>query len=251
MFIDSHSHIYADDFDIDTEVADCLSVGVDKIYMPNIDVDSIPKLKSVAEKYPEQCIPMMGLHPCYVKEDYESQLKIIEKELRDNNYAAVGEIGMDLYWDKTFVEEQKKAFAYQISLAKELGLCINVHARNANDECIEIVRAHQDGNLTGIFHCFSGSKDHAAQILDLNFYMGIGGVVTFKNAGLDKVVEDIPLERIVLETDAPYLAPTPYRGKTNSSKYIPLIGEKIAEIKKIIIEEVARITTENCNNLYK
>ena len=249
--IDSHSHIYLNDFkeDFDDMLARAKEQGIDEIYLPNIDIESIANLKEVAANYP-QCKPMMGLHPGSVKEDYEEQLAVILEELDKNKYYAVGEIGIDLYWDKTFVEEQRKAFAVQIEKAKELGLPIVIHCRDAFDEVFEILEAHKDEKLFGIFHCFTGNYEQAQRALALNMKLGIGGVVTFKNSGLDKVVEQLRIEDLVLETDAPYLAPTPHRGKRNEPAYASLVAKKIAELFNTSIEEVDRITTANAKAIF-
>lgn len=200
--------------------------------------------------YPGQCTSMMGLHPCYVKENYEAELKIVEDYLAQRSFAAVGEIGLDFYWDKTFTEQQYKAFHRQIEWALHYDIPIAIHSRNATDECIEVVASHQDGRLTGVFHCFSGNADQAKKVADLGFYLGIGGVVTFKNSGLDKAIEDISLDYLVLETDAPYLAPVPFRGKQNEPSYLKYVLDKIATIKHCSMEEVAAVTTANAKKLF-
>lgn len=254
MYIDTHTHLYLQKFDDDRKVCmeGAIEVGVSKFYLPNIDVSSIAQIHALVKEYPDHCIPMMGLHPCSVEKDYESTLKIIQAELYgQNDYVAVGEIGIDLYWSKELKSQQIESFTIQIEWALELGLPIIIHSRNSIDECIDIVSQYKGKGLTGIFHCFSGSIEQASKIQDLGFLMGIGGVVTFKNSGLDKVVEKIPLESIVLETDAPYLAPHPFRGKRNQSKYIPIIAEKVAAIKNINIEKIAMVTTENAKRIFK
>jgi len=254
MYIDTHTHIYLQKFEEDREACmrNAFDIGVDKLYLPNIDVSSIKQITDLVKEYPNNCIPMMGLHPCSVDENYKSTLKIIKDELYGQNiYKAVGEIGIDLYWSREYESEQIESFATQIEWALELNLPIVIHSRDSIDECIDIVSQYQQRGLTGIFHCFSGSIEQASKIQDLGFLMGIGGVVTFKNSGLDKVVAEIPLDCIVLETDAPYLAPHPFRGKRNESKYIPIIAEKIASIKNINIEEIARVTTENAKRIFK
>jgi TatD DNase family protein len=187
----------------------------------------------------------MGLHPCYVKEKYTEELKLVESWFKKRSFCAVGEIGIDLYWDKSFIKEQTIAFETQINWAKDHEIPIIIHCRYSIDMTIEIVKKHQDGNLKGIFHCFSGNIDHAKEIIDLNFLLGIGGVVTFKNGGLDKVIPDVNLENIVLETDSPYLAPTPFRGKRNMPSYLSLIANRIAELKECDVSKVAKITSLN------
>lgn len=250
--IDTHSHIYLKDFkeDFDEMLARASKEGIDEIYMPNIDVDSIPNLKEVAANHP-QCKPMMGLHPGSVKEDYQEQLAVMFEELENRKYYAVGEIGMDLYWDKTFIEEQRKAFAIQIEKAKELGLPIVIHCREAFDEIFEVLEAYHDDPLYGIFHCFTGTLEQAHRALSLNMKLGIGGIVTFKNAGLDKVVEKLNVHDLVLETDAPYLAPAPHRGKRNEPAYTALVALKVASLLNISLSEVENITTANAKAIFE
>ena len=252
--IDTHSHIYLKDFKEDfNEMLDrAKAVGITEIYLPNIDKDSIADLKRTALENP-MCKPMMGLHPGSVKADYKEQLAAVFKELEDPNqkFYAVGEIGIDLYWDKTFIEEQLKAFGIQIKKAKEMGLPIVIHCREAFDEVFEVLEAYHDDKLFGIFHCFTGNLDQAQIAINLNMKLGIGGVVTFKNSGLDKVVEQIDLKHLVLETDAPYLAPKPYRGKKNEPSYVKYVAEKIAVVKNLPLEEVDRITTANAKSVFE
>lgn len=253
MYIDTHTHLYDEQLIIDDDAAveRAIAAGVTRMYMPNCDSTTINGMMRIARKYPEHCFPMMGLHPCYVKEQYRDELAIVEAQLAAEKFYAVGEIGLDFYWDLTFKDQQYEAFERQIDLALQYDLPIVIHSRESTDECIEVVRRKQNGKLTGVFHCFGGTQEQAAQIADVGFYLGIGGVVTFKKAGLQDVVRDTPLAQIVLETDAPYLAPTPYRGKRNESAYTVLVAQKIAELKGIPPEEVAKITTENAEKLFK
>ena len=250
--IDTHAHMYLPEFDqdIDKVIHESIEVGVEKIFMPNIDNNTIEGMLLLEKRHKNHCFPMMGLHPCYVKENYTEELSLISKWFERRKFCAVGEIGIDLYWDKTFVKEQIKAFETQIRWAKEHDIPIIIHCRESLDMSIEIVATHQDGSLRGIFHCFSGNADQANKIIDLDFLLGIGGVVTFKNGGLDKVIPDIDLSRMVLETDSPYLAPTPYRGKRNSPIYLGHIAQRIADLKECSIEEVAKITTKTANNIF-
>lgn len=246
--IDTHSHIYLGDFEKDR--ADMLSraaaKGVERIYLPNIDVTTIGQLKDLA-KTQDICLPMMGLHPGSIKADFELQLDVILAELKSNAhwYKAVGEIGMDLYWDKTFVEEQRSAFGRQIEVAKELGLPIVIHCRDAFDEIFEVLDQHKGPGLYGIFHCFTGNLDQAHRAISYGLKLGIGGIVTFKNAGLDKVVEQIDLEHLVLETDAPYLAPMPNRGKRNEPSFISFTAQKVADLKGVSLGELEEVTNKN------
>lgn len=252
QFIDTHTHLFLPEFKKDrTEVLNRVRKNnISKLFLPNVDTETISDLKDLSNKYPDLCFPLMGLHPGSVKDDYEKQLSVIEKELRENKYYGIGEIGIDLYWDKKYKKEQIKVFETQIEWAKEMKFPIVIHLRNAFDEVIEIVKKLHAGKLTGIFHCFTGSEKQAKEIIETGFFLGIGGIVTFKNSGLDKTLKNVPIEKIVLETDSPYLAPTPYRGKRNESSYIIKIAEKIAEIYKINLEEVAKITSRNAEEVF-
>ena len=253
MFIDTHTHLYSEEFNNDrTAMIDqAIAKGVTKFYLPNIDSESIAGMFQLEEQYPTNCFPMMGLHPCSVKETYMEELAIVKQWLDKRRFSAIGEIGIDLYWDKTFIKEQEFAFRQQIDWALKFNYTIVIHCRNAFDEIYSILTSYQK-LPKAIFHCFSGNAEQAKLITDLkNFKLGIGGVVTFKNSGLDKVVEQTELQHLVLETDAPYLAPVPYRGKRNESAYIPLIAEKIAQIKGISIEEVALATTKNALEIFE
>ncbi len=252
--IDTHSHIYAKDFDADflEMMARAKAENIHKIYLPNIDVESITPLKNVAKQHPH-CLPMMGLHPGSVKADWEHQLNVILQELDkpELNYCAVGEIGMDLYWDKTFVEAQKVVFKKQIQKSKELDLPIVIHCRDAFDEIFEVLESERDEKLHGVLHCFTGTIDHAKQALSLNLKLGIGGVVTFKNSGLDAVVAQLKLDDLVLETDAPYLAPTPYRGKRNEPAYLSQVCTKLASIFNCPAGHVDTVTTANALAIFE
>ena len=253
MFIDTHTHLYSEEFDTDRieRINDAISKGVSKLYMPNVDSASIDGMLQLEVHFPEHCFPMIGLHPCSVKENYREELDVVKKWLDLRRFAAIGEIGMDLYWDKTFVKEQELVFREQIFWALEYNYTIVIHCRNAFDEIFTILQSFEK-LPKGIFHCFSGDFIQAEKVLSLgNFKLGIGGVVTFKNSGLDKVVEQLNLKDIVLETDSPYLAPVPYRGKRNESAYIPLIAEKIAQLKQVSVEEVASITTKNALEIFE
>lgn len=251
-WIDSHAHIYSDDFDVDRidMMHRAEEKGVDKIFMPNIDHTSIDVMLDVESKYPSKCFPMMGLHPCSVKKDFEKELYIVESWLAKRKFAAVGEMGTDLYWDKTFWDQQVEAFTIQVGWAKKYKLPIVVHCRESIDQTIELAEKLQDGNLTGVFHCFTGDVTQAEKLIKLGFYLGIGGVATFKKGGMENVLPHIPLDRIVLETDSPYLTPTPHRGKRNEPSYIPLIGSRVAEIKNITVDELKSATTQNALKLF-
>lgn len=253
MYIDTHTHLFSEKFEGEYEavIQRALDAGVDKLLLPNIDLDTVNAMNALEEKYPNNCFSMMGLHPSSVTEDVDHQLDLVKKELYSRPYIAVGEIGIDLYWDKTLLAQQQKAFEQQLLWAKELNLPIVIHARESFDEIFEIVDKHNDENLTGVFHCFTGTVKQAQKIISYGgFKMGIGGVVTFKKAGLDKVVKEIPLEHLVLETDAPYLAPSPNRGKRNESAYIPFIADKLSDIFEMPVEEIAAITTKNAEQVF-
>ncbi len=251
-WIDTHAHIYSPEFDLDRDdvLSHCTDIGVKKIYMPNVDHTSIDAMLELETKRPAQCIAMMGLHPCSVKKDFEQELYRVEEWLSKRKFAAVGEMGTDLYWDKTFWEQQKEAFRIQVAWAKRDELPIVIHCRESMDETIELLTPLLDGKLKGVFHCFSGTFDQAKKISSMGFYLGLGGVSTFKNGGLDQVIPDLELENIVLETDSPYLAPVPHRGKRNTPEYIPLIAKKVSELKKITVEELMSITTANALRLF-
>ena len=253
LWIDTHTHLYSEEFEADREemVARALAAGVEQLFLPNIDEGSIAGMLDLEARHPEHIYAMMGIHPCYVREDVEEQLNLVKAWLQQRPFRAIGEIGLDFYWDKSLLAQQYRAFQEQLALAREYGLPVSIHSREATRECIHEVKGLQDGRLSGVFHCFSGTLEEAREIIDLRFYLGIGGVVTFKKSGLDKLLEQIDLAHIVMETDAPYLAPVPYRGKRNESAYLPLAGEKVADIKNLKIEEVAAITSSNARKLFK
>jgi TatD DNase family protein len=250
--IDTHCHLYLEEFktDIDAVIARAQQYGVNKFYLPAIDSAVIDDMLALEAKYPEVCIPMMGLHPCSVKENYRAELAIAEEWLQKRNFVAIGEIGLDFYWDKTFADEQYKAFAIQMQWALDRSLPIVIHTRNAMQETIDAVKPFADKGLRGIFHCFSGEKGAAEQIIAMGFYLGIGGVVTYKNAGLAEALADVPVEYLVLETDAPYLTPVPFRGKRNESGYLRHIITRLAEVKNLAVEELAVITTANAQKIF-
>ena len=251
MYIDSHTHIYSDSFKEDrAEVLEkAAEGGVTKLYMPNVDVASIDAMLEAELKF-KQCVAMMGLHPCSVGKDFERQLYIMEDWLNKRSFAAVGEIGLDLYWDKSWFEQQKEALRIQAGWAKEKGLPVVIHTRDAMPQTLELLEQLQDGELRGVLHCFTGTLEEAQKAIELGFYLGIGGVATFKNGGLDKVLPHISLDKLLLETDSPYLAPVPYRGKRNSPEYIPIVARRVAELMEKELEEVAAITTANTENLF-
>ena len=250
-WIDTHAHIYLKEFDHDRHemIQRCEQEGIGKIYMPNVDHTTIDAMLELESRRP-QCVAMMGLHPCSVKKDFERELYLVEEWLFKRKFAAVGEIGTDLYWDKNFWNQQCEAFTIQINWAKKLKLPIVIHCRESLSETIDMVEKLQDGNLTGIFHCFTGTVAQADLISKLDFHVGIGGVSTFKKGGLDTVLPEIPLERIVLETDSPYLAPVPHRGKRNEPAYIPLIAQKVADLKAIPLETLQIQTALNAERIF-
>lgn len=250
--IDTHTHLYLEQFsqDRDDMIQRAIQSGVDRFFLPNIDRSSIGPMLDLEEAYPERCFAMMGLHPCSVNADFEEELAIVRQWLDKRPFCAIGEIGIDLYWDKTYFEQQKEAFLIQAEWAKELEIPIVIHTRDAIDITIELVERIKDSRLQGVFHCFTGTPEQAERILSLGFYLGIGGVLTFKNSGLDKVMERVGLEQVVLETDSPYLAPVPYRGKRNESAYTRLVAEKLAAVKSMTLEAVAEVTTKNATALF-
>ncbi len=250
--IDTHAHIYSKQLisDLPAILDRADKGGVGQILMPAIDATTHAAMLQVEQQYPGRCISMMGLHPCSVGENYVEELRLVEDFLTKRTFIAVGEIGLDFYWDLTYKDQQVIAFNRQVELALAYDIPIVIHSRNSTEECLEIVKQYQKGKLRGVFHCFSGDRAQAQQVIDLGFYLGIGGVVTFKNGGLDKALEGIPLEYIVLETDAPYLAPVPYRGKRNEPSYIEYVAYKLAELYKIEVETVAAATTSNAKKLF-
>lgn len=251
--IDTHTHLFVKEFDEDREsvVNAALSAGVSKMLLPNIDLESIDAVHKMADLFPGSCFPMMGLHPCSVTENWETDLKVIHSWLDKRTYCAIGEIGIDLYWDKSTFEYQREAFKIQVDWAKQRKLPVVIHVREAFQETFELVDQLNDNNLTGVFHCFTGNVEQARHILNYGgFKLGIGGVATFKNGGLDKVLPEIGLEHLVLETDSPYLAPVPHRGKRNESSFLKLVANRVAEIKGVSFEEVDEATTQNALSLF-
>jgi len=253
QLIDTHTHLYLPEFDQDRDqiIKSAIDNNVQKMLLPNIDSTTIKPLLELVRKYPSNCFPMMGLHPTSVQENDNKEMDIIESWLNKEHFIAIGEIGMDLYWDKTFKQQQEDVFRRQLGWAKKYNLPVVIHARESFDEIFKIIGEEIDEQLTGVFHAFTGDNDQATQIIDWGFKMGVGGIVTFKNAGLDKVIRNIDINHIVLETDSPYLAPVPKRGKRNQSAYVKHIAEKIALIKDISVEEVAQKTTNNAKQLFK
>lgn len=250
--IDTHAHIYQPAFGQDREavLARSRAAGISHILMPAIDASTHADMLQLEEQEPGYCLSMMGVHPCSVKENYKEELAIAEAHLPGRKWVAIGETGLDFYWDLTFREQQYDAFHRQAEWALHYDIPLVIHSRNATDECIDVVASHQKGGLKGVFHCFSGTHEQARRIVDLGFYLGIGGVVTFKNAGVDKALEGIDLGAIVLETDAPYLAPVPFRGKRNECSYLSHVAQKLAEIAGLGAEEIAAVTTTNAQKLF-
>lgn len=251
--IDTHAHIYLPEFDADRESMIANAKDVSRIYMPNIDLETIEPMLQVHSNYPDKCFPMIGLHPCSVKEDFESVLEKMKEHFKNDStrFYGIGETGLDYFWDLSFKNQQIAAFEQQIIWAKQMQLPVIIHSRNATDDCIQLIEKHQDGNLTGIFHCFSGSLEQLERAMDTGLMIGIGGVVTFKNGGLDKVLSKNHLKSLVLETDAPYLAPMPYRGKRNEPAYINLVVKKLSEVLELPIELIAEETNKNANDVFK
>ena len=253
MYIDTHTHIYLKDFNGDRKgiIRECIESGVNKLLLPNIDKSSIADVIKICEVYKDICYPMVGLHPCYVKDSYKDDLDFLKPIIKSLKPVAIGEIGIDLYWEKSNLEIQRKAFITQINWAKEFKLPIVIHARDSYNEIFEVLDQLNDENLKGVFHCFSSSLKDATRILNYGgFKLGIGGVVTFKNSGLDKVVKNIDIKNIVLETDSPYLTPNPFRGTRNKSSYIPIIANKLSDIYEISSEEIGNITSKNAKEIF-
>ena len=252
ILTDTHTHLYLPEFDSDRDalIAEAAAAGIQRFFLPNIDSTSMDAMHTLEKKYPENCFAMMGLHPCSIKENWKEELELIEKKLSERKYLGVGEIGMDLYWDKTFVREQEEVFKRQIRLANHYKLPVSIHSRESFEEIYSLLLETKKEQPCGVFHCFTGNAEQAKRAVDMGFYLGIGGVVTFKNSGLDKTVSQIDLKRIVLETDAPYLAPAPHRGRRNIPSYLKFAAEKIAAVKNISVEEVSKITTENSKIIF-
>ena len=250
--IDTHTHMYLDNFDQDRDqvIQNAIDTGVEKMLLPAIDSSTFESMTELCDSYPNNCIPMIGLHPTSVKDNFKTELKLVKNELVTGGYIAVGEIGIDLYWDDSYFEQQKDAFRQQLKLAKKYQLPVAIHTRDSFNEIYPIVKEEKTDDLKGVFHCFTGTSDEAKKIIDVGFMMGIGGIITFKNSGLAEVVNTISIVHLLLETDAPFLTPTPFRGKRNQSAYLTYIADKLAEIKNIAIEEIAETTTKNATELF-
>ena len=253
VFIDSHTHLYTEEFNNDRKeiILSAIGQGLSQFYLPAIDSSTTQAMLDTKNMFPDRIFLMAGLHPCSVKENFKEELKHVESFMEQHNFKGIGETGLDFSWDTTYVKEQKESLHRHIEWAIHFKKPLILHTRNSTRETINIVKPYISQGLTGIFHCFSGTAEDAAEVVDMGFFLGIGGVITFKNSGLDKVISKIDLSHIVLETDSPYLAPVPYRGKRNQSGYIPLIAQKLAEVREVELEEVARITTSNALNIYK
>lgn len=251
-FIDTHAHLYVDQFreDIDEVIQEAQNNYVSKVLLPNIDSASTEDLLSLKSKYPKYFEVMMGVHPCSIGEDYRKELKAAEAQFLRQDFVSVGEIGLDYYWETKYKAEQIMAFRNQINWAKDMKLPIAVHCREAFDDILDILDDEQDGRLRGVLHCFTGNVDQAKRLIDNGFLLGIGGVLTYKNSGLDNTMKEIELKNLILETDAPYLSPVPFRGKRNQSAYLIYIAEKLAEVKACSLEDVARLTTTNAKELF-
>lgn len=252
IFTDTHTHLYLEAFNDDREevVQRAIDAGVTSLLLPNIDASSIAPLEALCNRFPQHCFPMMGLHPTSVKENYREELNAIANALDRNTYIGIGEIGIDLYWDKHFFQEQVEAFTFQLEVALDLDLPVAIHTRDSMEETLSILERPQYREVKGVLHCFSGDVQQAKRAIALGYYLGIGGVLTFKNSGLKNILKAVPLSSLLLETDAPYLTPAPYRGQRNESAYIPIIASHLAEVYGVTREEVARITTENAFNLF-
>jgi len=252
MLVDTHAHLYAEEFSDDrNQVIDhAVQAGVRKIILPNIDKDSVESLIELSDLFPATCFPLMGLHPTSVKDDFREQIRLVEHWLSQRKFYGIGEIGIDLYWDKSHIREQQEAFRIQLGLAKSTRLPVVIHVRDSFDEVFSILEDEQDGSLSGIFHCFSGNTEQARKVTGQGFYLGIGGVVTFKNSNLPEVLKETDIRHLLLETDAPYLAPVPHRGRRNESAYLPFIAEKIAGIYDMSANDIAATTTGTAERLF-
>ncbi len=252
IFTDTHTHLYAAEFDTDREelMKRAIDTGVSRFFLPNVEASSVTPMLDLCERFPENCFPMMGLHPCSVKENYLDELSLVETELSKGNYFGVGEIGLDFFWDISFVKEQEDAFLKQIAWACELNLPVSIHSRSATARAIELIQS-SGLNVKGVFHCFGGNIVEAKAITDMGMFLGIGGVITYKNSGLDTIVSQVELKHIVLESDAPYLPPVPHRGKRNIPEYLLLTAQKLAAIKNCSVAEVAEQTTKNSKVIFK
>lgn len=250
--IDTHAHIYANEFDNDRAevVQRALAQGVEQILLPNIDLESIEPMLATEAQFPQVCRSMMGLHPCYVDGNVKHSLEIIHSWFTKHNFIAVGEIGIDLYWDKTYRAEQEMAFVTQLNWAKELQLPVVIHTRDSIQETLALLSKEQDGTLSGVFHCFGGSIEEAKAINNLGFHLGLGGVSTFKNGGMDKVIPHLDMDYVILETDCPYLAPVPHRGKRNEPAYTSLVAQRVADLREMTIQQVDTVTTHNAKTLF-
>lgn len=253
MYIDTHTHLYSGKFtnDRDEMMVRARNAGVELAIMPAVDLSSHTAMLDLEKDYPAQTLAMIGLHPCSVKEDFETELAAVERYLGERPWVGIGEIGMDLYWDKTFRPQQETAFLRQCQWAIDYDLPICIHAREAIDELLELIDGIDNPKLRGVFHCWTGNLEQATRAIDHGFYLGIGGVVTFKNGGIGPVVRDVPRDRILLETDAPYLAPVPHRGKRNETAYVPLVAEKVAELWETSTDVVGRQTSANAWQLFE
>jgi TatD DNase family protein len=252
MLIDTHTHLYLEQFNSDRKESISLALenGIEKMLLPGIDKNNHPALMDCVKISPEHCFPMIGLHPTSVKENHKEEIDFIKEEINHNKFYAIGECGLDYYWDKTFISEQEIALREQIDLAISYKLPLVLHSRKSLPELVHIINDYKNSSLTGVFHCFPGNVPEANKVIELGFFLGIGGVVTYKNATMAEVVKEVSLDHIILETDAPYLTPVPFRGKRNESAYIKIIAEKIAEIKGISFEEVEKITSLNAVKLF-
>jgi len=252
MLIDTHSHIYSTDFlhDLDEVIQRAYSNDVRKIILPNIDSSSVKNLLNLVDTYPHICIPLMGLHPTSVNHDYQEELQVVEYWVKKRKFYGIGEIGIDLYWDKSFLDEQTHAFRFQLDLARQNKLPVVIHVRDSFDEVYQVITEMNDDNLTGIFHSFSGTLEQAQMVVDLGFKIGVNGIVTFKKSGLDDVIRQIDPSHLVIETDSPYLTPAPFRGKRNESSYLVYIAQKIADLHRMTVGDIAKITTENARKIF-
>ena len=250
--IDTHTHLYLEQFrdDIDDVISRAKAVGVEKFYLPSINSKYNKSMHDLEKKYPDNVFCMIGLHPCYVDDNFDLEIDFVKKQIEKHDYKAIGEIGIDLFHEKKYFEQQVIAFEEQIKLAIDYDLPIVIHSRDSFDEIFEVLEKFKCEKLRGIFHCFTGNIDQAHQIIDLNFHLGIGGVLTFKNGKISEFLNEIPINKIVLETDSPYLAPSPHRGSRNESSYLKIIADKLAKIYNLEIDEISKITQQNSIEIF-
>lgn len=250
--IDSHVHLYDEKFDADRDamIQRALDAGIERLYMPNCNSETVEGMLAIEKQYPGICFAMMGVHPCYINANYKEELDRVEYWLQQREFVAIGEIGLDYYWDKTYVQEQKEAFIQQMEWALAKQRPVVIHMRESTRDTLDLVKPFSQRGLTGVFHCFSGSLETAREIIEMGFYLGLGGVLTYPKAGIQQVIQEIDIQHLILETDAPYLSPVPHRGRRNEPAFLPHVATMLADLKKISLEELRAKTNNNCVSLF-